>query len=38
PQLYINGQFIGGADIMRELYQSGELQRLLQSAVGAHQS
>ncbi|MEW5893220.1 MAG: Grx4 family monothiol glutaredoxin [Pseudomonadota bacterium] len=29
PQLYINGQFVGGADIMRELYQSGELQKLL---------
>lgn len=29
PQLYINGQFIGGADIMREMYQSGELQKLL---------
>lgn len=32
PQLYINGQFIGGSDIMRELYQSGELQKLLQAA------
>ena len=29
PQLYIQGEFIGGADIMRELYQSGELQNLL---------
>ncbi len=29
PQLFIKGQFIGGADIMREMYQSGELQRLL---------
>jgi monothiol glutaredoxin len=29
PQLFIKGQFVGGADIMRELYQSGELQRLL---------
>lgn len=32
PQLYIRGQFIGGADIMREMYQSGELQKLLQAA------
>lgn len=32
PQLYINGQFIGGSDIMREMYQSGELQKLLQAA------
>lgn len=29
PQLYVRGQLIGGADIMRELYQSGELQRIL---------
>lgn len=29
PQLYINGQFIGGCDIMTELYQSGELQKLV---------
>ena len=29
PQLYIRGEFIGGADIMREMYQSGELQQLL---------
>ena len=29
PQLYIKGQFIGGADIIREMYQSGELQKLV---------
>ncbi len=29
PQLYINGQFIGGSDIMTEMYQGGELQALL---------
>ena len=29
PQLYVNGEFVGGADIMREMYQSGELQTLL---------
>ena len=29
PQLYINGEFIGGSDIMMEMYQSGELQPLL---------
>jgi len=33
PQLYIKGQFVGGSDIMRELYQSGELQKILQAAV-----
>ena len=29
PQLYINGEFIGGSDIMMEMYQSGELQTVL---------
>ncbi|MFB0934894.1 MAG: Grx4 family monothiol glutaredoxin [Propionivibrio sp.] len=29
PQLYIRGEFVGGCDIMREMYQSGELQQLL---------
>jgi monothiol glutaredoxin len=29
PQLYVNGEFVGGADIMREMYQSGELTKLL---------
>lgn len=29
PQLYIKGEFIGGCDIVREMYQSGELQALL---------
>ncbi|HTI45911.1 MAG TPA: Grx4 family monothiol glutaredoxin [Casimicrobiaceae bacterium] len=31
PQLYVNGEFVGGCDIMREMYQSGELQQLLAS-------
>lgn len=30
PQLYIKGEFIGGCDIVREMYQTGELQELLQ--------
>ena len=30
PQLYIRGEFIGGCDIMREMYESGELKRLLE--------
>jgi monothiol glutaredoxin len=30
PQLYINGEFVGGSDIVREMYQSGELQKLLE--------
>ncbi|MCS6945486.1 MAG: Grx4 family monothiol glutaredoxin [Sutterellaceae bacterium] len=32
PQLYIKGQFIGGSDIMAEMYESGELQQLLKEA------
>ena len=30
PQLYVKGEFIGGSDIMMEMYESGELQQLLQ--------
>lgn len=29
PQLYVNGEFIGGCDIVVEMYQSGELQKLI---------
>lgn len=29
PQLYVNGEFLGGSDIMRAMYESGELQALL---------
>ena len=29
PQLYVNGEFVGGCDILREMYQTGELQQLL---------
>jgi monothiol glutaredoxin len=29
PQLYVGGEFIGGTDIMREMYQSGELKKIL---------
>jgi monothiol glutaredoxin len=29
PQLYINGEFIGGSDIMMEMYEAGELQQVL---------
>ena len=31
PQLYVKGEFIGGSDIMRAMYESGELQTLLAS-------
>ncbi|NYZ11644.1 Grx4 family monothiol glutaredoxin [Azospirillum sp. RWY-5-1] len=30
PQLYVKGEFIGGCDIVREMYESGELQQLFQ--------
>ncbi|HRO56919.1 MULTISPECIES: Grx4 family monothiol glutaredoxin [Nitrosomonas] len=30
PQLYVNGEFIGGSDIMSEMYQNGELQKLFE--------
>ena len=29
PQLYVNGEFVGGSDIMMEMYKNGELQKLL---------
>ena len=32
PQLYVNGEFVGGSDIMMEMYESGELQQLLAKA------
>src|SRR5690349_9685330 len=32
PQLYVNGELVGGCDIMTELFQSGELQKLVASA------
>lgn len=30
PQLYVKGEFVGGCDIVREMFQEGELQQLLQ--------
>jgi len=32
PQLYVNGQFVGGSDIMMEMFESGELQILLKDS------
>ncbi len=34
PQLYIKGEFVGGSDIMKEMFQSGELQKLLEGIAG----
>ena len=35
PQLYLGGKFIGGSDILMEMYESGELQPLVDAATGA---
>ncbi|MER3433480.1 MAG: monothiol glutaredoxin, Grx4 family [Leptolyngbya sp. ERB_1_1] len=35
PQVYINGEFIGGSDIMIEMYQKGELQQLVEVALAS---
>ena len=37
PQLYVKGEFVGGSDIMREMYENGELQQLMKDS-GAVQS
>lgn len=36
PQLYVKGEFIGGSDIMMEMYESGELKTLLDEKGVAH--
>ena len=33
PQLYVNGEFVGGSDIMTEMYEAGELQQALGTQV-----
>jgi monothiol glutaredoxin len=33
PQLFIDGELVGGCDIMTELYQQGELKRMVQQAI-----
>lgn len=35
PQLYVGGEFVGGSDIMRAMYENGELQTLLNSVKSA---
>jgi len=35
PQLYVKGEFVGGCDIIREMFQSGELQQTLGVQAGA---
>jgi monothiol glutaredoxin len=38
PQLYVKGEFVGGCDIITEMFQSGELETLLTSKGIAHQA
>jgi monothiol glutaredoxin len=35
PQVYINGEFIGGCDVMTEMYQKGELQQMVEVALAS---
>lgn len=35
PQVYVNGEFIGGSDLAIELYQSGELQQMVEVALAS---
>lgn len=35
PQVYINGEFVGGSDIMIELYQNGQLQEMVEVALAS---
>ncbi|NJN23374.1 MAG: Grx4 family monothiol glutaredoxin [Acaryochloridaceae cyanobacterium RL_2_7] len=35
PQVYVNGEFIGGSDVLIELYQNGELEPMLQTALAS---
>jgi monothiol glutaredoxin len=38
PQLYVEGELVGGCDIVTEMYASGELQTLIKSAAEKHDS
>ncbi len=35
PQIYLNGEFLGGSDILIELYQNGELQQMVEVALAS---
>lgn len=35
PQVYINGEFVGGSDVLTEMYQKGELQQLVEVALAS---
>ena len=36
PQLYVKGEFVGGSDIMMEMFEAGELQQMMQDKAVAH--
>ena len=38
PQLYVKGEFVGGCDIITEMFQSGELETLMKEKGVAHQA
>ena len=38
PQLYVKGEFVGGSDIMMEMFEAGELQQLMEDAAVARAS
>ncbi len=38
PQLYVNGELVGGSDIILQMYESGELETLVKDAVGKQQA
>lgn len=38
PQLYVGGEFVGGCDIVREMYQNGELQPMIEEALRAREA
>lgn len=35
PQVYINGEFVGGSDVLMELFQQGELQQMVEVALAS---
>ncbi|MGL5082414.1 MAG: Grx4 family monothiol glutaredoxin [Microcoleaceae cyanobacterium] len=35
PQVYVNGEFVGGSDVLIEMYQKGELQQMLEVAMAS---
>jgi monothiol glutaredoxin len=36
PQLYVGGEFVGGSDIMMEMYEAGELQQMFNERAASH--